>query len=86
MVISIRLTHSQEQSLQRLSRRLAASRSELIRAAIDAFCQDPSVTRAGHPYTSLARWIGCARSGKRDLSARAHHYVRRLLHAKSHPH
>ena len=85
MVISVRLSRTQEQRLRQLSKQLATSRSELIRTALEAFAQSPLAARGGPPYQTLARWIGCAHSGRGDLAAHAHQSVRRALHAKPRP-
>ncbi len=83
MVISIRLSRTQEQRLRHLAKQLSTSRSELIRSALDAFEATQLSQRSGHPYDVVAKWIGCAKSGRGDLSARAHEYVSQALHARS---
>ena len=83
MVISVRISRRQEQLLRRFSKQQAASRSELLRTALEAFCQGQLALHTGHhPYRALARWIGCAHSGRGDLAANAHQYAHNALHAK----
>jgi predicted transcriptional regulator len=82
MVISIRLSRTQEQRVRRLAKQLATTRSALIRAALETF--DPARDAAARPspYATVARWLGCARSGRGDLAQHAHQLVRSAIHAR----
>lgn len=82
MTITVRLTAAEERSLRETVRILSANRSEVVRRAIAQYCQERLREGNRRPYDDIARWVGCAHSGKGDLASRAHQRYRKQIHAE----
>ncbi len=71
MVISVRLDEQERRLVGRLARTLKKSRSDVIRAAIEALAEREHVDQtSSSPYDRVAHLIGCVKGGPPDLSER----------------
>lgn len=93
MTLTVRLHAATQAKLDRLSRRLGLTKSELVREALRAIGDSESARPTGNSLDGqLALGIGCARGGPPDLSARTGVGFRRVLARRkagipaSHPH
>lgn len=78
-MLTVRLSRDQGRLLDAAARIAGESRSSLVREAVLRYCEDRVKTARKSPYEAVAARIGCAHSGRRDLSARAHELFRKSL-------
>ena len=72
-----------ERTLERLARKMDASKSAVLRQAVDALArQSLQVDRAGSLYERAQDLIGCVSGGTPDLSTRTGAGFRRMLAEK----
>ena len=80
MPTSVRLDVKTEQTLERLARERRTSKSAILREAVDALARRSSARRGnGGVFAKFRRVIGCAASGRGDLSMRTGEGFRRIL-------
>ena len=80
---SVRLDAKTERTLERLARKMDASKSAVLRKAVDALArQSLQVDRAGSLYERAQDLIGCVSGGTQDLSTRTGAGFRRMLAEK----
>lgn len=83
MVISVRLDEEEQRLVGRLARSLKKSRSDVIRAGLEALAQREHLAGEGtSAYERVEHLLGCVK-GPADLSARTGEGFRRLLQGKA---
>lgn len=83
MVISVRLDQEEQRLVARLARSLKRSRSDVIRAGLEALAEREHLAgKAGSIYERVEHLLGCVK-GPRDLSERTGEGFRRLLQQKA---
>jgi len=79
MVISVRLDQEEQRLVGRLARALKKSRSDVIRAGLEALAErEHLVGKATSAYERVEHLLGCVK-GPADLSERTGEAFRRLL-------
>ena len=80
MPTSVRLDLKTERTLERLARKMDASKSAVLRQAVDALArQSVGEGKHGGLYERTRDLIGCVTGGGRDLSTRTGEGFRRAL-------
>jgi hypothetical protein len=80
MPTSVRLDVRTEKTLERLARERGTSKSAVLREAVDALARRSSGKRRnGSVFAKFRHVIGCASSGRGDLSTRTGEGFRRIL-------
>ncbi len=82
MMISVRVDGELDRLLRRAAEVSGRSRSDLVKASIREYCGRTLREKAAAPYELLKDFIGCAESGRGDLSTNVRKYVLEHLHAK----
>ena len=83
MVISVRLDQEEQRLVGRLARSLKRSRSDVIRAGLEALAErEHLVGKPASIYERVEHLLGCV-NGPRDLSERTGEGFRRLLQRKA---
>lgn len=83
MVISVRLDEQERRLIGRLARTLKKSRSDVIRAAIEALAQREHIDeKTSSPYERVSHLIGCVKGGRAELSERTGDRFREALALK----
>ena len=84
MPTSVRLDPRTEQTLERLARLKGVSKSAVLREAVDALARKSLETgKPGSLFSKVEDLIGCASSGRGDLSRRTGEGFRRILASRS---
>ena len=84
MPTSVRLDVKTERTLERLARKMDASKSAVLRHAVDTLArQSLQADKAGSLYERAQDLIGCVSGGTEDLSTRTGAGFRRLLDQKA---
>ena len=84
MPTSVRLDIKTEKTLARLAKKMDASKSAVLRQAVDALArQSLGSDKSGDLYERTRDLIGCVASGGADLSTRTGEGFGRVLAAKN---
>lgn len=84
MPTSVRLDARTEQALARLARNKRASKSAVLREAVEVLArQTRQAESGGGPYQKADNLIGCVSGGPSDLSSRTGAGLRRVLGEKA---
>jgi len=83
MPTSVRLDIKTERTLERLARKMDASKSAVLREAVDALArQSLQADKAGSLFERVQDLIGCVSGGAANLSTRTGAGFRRVLAQK----
>ncbi len=83
MPLTVRVDTKTEPLIERLARKRARTKSEVVREAIGALAkQAEEHNKAGTPYEAVYDLIGIVRDGPLDLSVQTGKRFRRLVAAK----